>query len=141
MANLDTVFGRMFTDPKTEDGVCSKLVEHLSFYFISCRSRSYQHYLMMCTPICVWQSSLVAPDELLYFADVCAGPGGFSEYVLWRRHQQVAAAISRLSSSSSSSSSTSSSKPEPKSEPKPDVYASLNVCVDRLQRYTPIEEF
>jgi hypothetical protein len=22
--------------------------------------------------------------ELLYFADVCAGPGGFSEYVLWR---------------------------------------------------------
>ncbi|XP_031833970.1 cap methyltransferase 1 isoform X2 [Nomia melanderi] len=24
-------------------------------------------------------------DELLYFADVCAGPGGFSEYVLWRK--------------------------------------------------------
>ncbi|XP_003706538.1 cap methyltransferase 1 [Megachile rotundata] len=24
-------------------------------------------------------------NELLYFADVCAGPGGFSEYVLWRR--------------------------------------------------------
>ncbi|XP_062267285.1 cap-specific mRNA (nucleoside-2'-O-)-methyltransferase 1 isoform X1 [Platichthys flesus] len=23
--------------------------------------------------------------ELLYFADVCAGPGGFSEYILWRR--------------------------------------------------------
>ncbi|CAM4677030.1 unnamed protein product [Leuciscus chuanchicus] len=23
--------------------------------------------------------------ELLYFGDVCAGPGGFSEYVLWRR--------------------------------------------------------
>ena len=22
---------------------------------------------------------------LLYFADVCAGPGGFSEYVLWRK--------------------------------------------------------
>ncbi|GFN74585.1 Cap-specific mRNA (nucleoside-2'-o-)-methyltransferase 1 [Plakobranchus ocellatus] len=27
---------------------------------------------------------LVGPDELLYFADICAGPGGFSEYVLWR---------------------------------------------------------
>ncbi|KAI8784467.1 cap-specific mRNA (nucleoside-2-O-)-methyltransferase 1 [Biomphalaria glabrata] len=27
---------------------------------------------------------LVSPNELLYFADVCAGPGGFSEYVLWR---------------------------------------------------------
>ncbi|KAM9778051.1 cap-specific mRNA (nucleoside-2'-O-)-methyltransferase 1 isoform X2 [Syngnathus typhle] len=24
-------------------------------------------------------------NELLYFGDVCAGPGGFSEYVLWRR--------------------------------------------------------
>lgn len=23
-------------------------------------------------------------EDLLYFADVCAGPGGFSEYVLWR---------------------------------------------------------
>lgn len=29
--------------------------------------------------------SLVGENELLYFADVCAGPGGFSEYVLWRR--------------------------------------------------------
>ncbi|KAK3860428.1 hypothetical protein Pcinc_033526 [Petrolisthes cinctipes] len=29
--------------------------------------------------------SLVKPNELLYFADVCAAPGGFSEYVLWRR--------------------------------------------------------
>nr|CAB3231947.1 cap-specific mRNA (nucleoside-2'-O-)-methyltransferase 1 [Phallusia mammillata] len=25
------------------------------------------------------------PNQLLYFADVCAGPGGFSEYVLWRK--------------------------------------------------------
>lgn len=24
-------------------------------------------------------------SSLLYFADVCAGPGGFSEYVLWRK--------------------------------------------------------
>eukprot|EP00040_Diaphanoeca_grandis_P026523 m.148749 g.148749 ORF g.148749 m.148749 type:complete len:786 (-) comp30618_c0_seq1:317-2674(-) len=24
-------------------------------------------------------------DELLYFADICAGPGGFSEYVMWRK--------------------------------------------------------
>lgn len=28
--------------------------------------------------------SLVQSDEVLHFADVCAGPGGFSEYVLWR---------------------------------------------------------
>ena len=24
-------------------------------------------------------------DDLWYFADVCAGPGGFSEYLLWRK--------------------------------------------------------
>ncbi|XP_018650618.1 hypothetical protein Smp_122730 [Schistosoma mansoni] len=24
-------------------------------------------------------------DDILYFADICAGPGGFSEYTLWRR--------------------------------------------------------
>ncbi|KAI0211494.1 Cap-specific mRNA (nucleoside-2'-O-)-methyltransferase 1 [Lamellibrachia satsuma] len=28
---------------------------------------------------------IVGPNELFYFADVCAGPGGFSEYVLWRK--------------------------------------------------------
>lgn len=25
------------------------------------------------------------PYSLFYFADVCAGPGGFSEYMLWRK--------------------------------------------------------
>jgi len=29
--------------------------------------------------------SVVSPHELLYFADICAGPGGFSEYILWRK--------------------------------------------------------
>ncbi|XP_046632106.1 cap-specific mRNA (nucleoside-2'-O-)-methyltransferase 1-like isoform X1 [Daphnia pulicaria] len=28
---------------------------------------------------------VLGPNELLYFADVCAGPGGFSEYILWRK--------------------------------------------------------
>ncbi|CAB3378212.1 Hypothetical predicted protein [Cloeon dipterum] len=28
-------------------------------------------------------------DQLLYFADICAGPGGFSEYVLWRKRWQA----------------------------------------------------
>jgi len=32
-------------------------------------------------------SSLVEEGEPLYFADVAAGPGGFTEYVLWRRLQ------------------------------------------------------
>lgn len=50
MANMDSLFDFMFTNPVSEDG----------------------------TP-------LVKEHELLYFADVCAGPGGFSEYVLWRK--------------------------------------------------------
>ena len=28
---------------------------------------------------------ILRENSLLYFADVCAGPGGFSEYVLWRK--------------------------------------------------------
>lgn len=28
----------------------------------------------------------MGPNDLLYFCDVCAGPGGFSEYVLWRKN-------------------------------------------------------
>ncbi|CAF2555162.1 unnamed protein product [Rotaria sp. Silwood2] len=44
MANIDSVFGRMFTDPKTPNN----------------------------------QRPLVHPDEPFYFADICAGPGGFS---------------------------------------------------------------
>ena len=31
------------------------------------------------------QKSLLGPLDVLYFADICAGPGGFSEYVLWRK--------------------------------------------------------
>jgi cap1 methyltransferase len=50
MANMDSRFEMMFTDPKNEDG-----------------------------------QSVLNIRDLLYFADICAGPGGFSEYVLWRK--------------------------------------------------------
>lgn len=32
---------------------------------------------------------VIGEMDLLYFADVCAGPGGFSEYVLWRKNWQA----------------------------------------------------
>jgi len=32
-----------------------------------------------------FQDDAVGPNDLLYFADICAGPGGFSEYILWRK--------------------------------------------------------
>lgn len=41
---------------------------------------------MFTNPIDEHGSSLVREDDLLYFADVCAGPGGFSEYILWRKN-------------------------------------------------------
>lgn len=40
---------------------------------------------MFTNPVDQQGSPLVRPDGLLYFADVCAGPGGFSEYVLFRK--------------------------------------------------------
>ena len=33
--------------------------------------------------------SIIPPEELFYFADICAGPGGFSEYVLWRKNWEA----------------------------------------------------
>lgn len=53
MANMDSMFDVMFTNPLDEDGVS------------------------------------MIKDDLLYFADVCAGPGGFSEYVLYRKQWQA----------------------------------------------------
>lgn len=43
---------------------------------------------MFTSPVDEEGKSLVK-DDLLYFADVCAGPGGFSEYVLYRKQWQA----------------------------------------------------
>ncbi|XP_050074447.1 cap-specific mRNA (nucleoside-2'-O-)-methyltransferase 1 [Anopheles maculipalpis] len=39
---------------------------------------------MLTKPVDRHGKPLVKESDLFYFADVCAGPGGFSEYVLWR---------------------------------------------------------
>uniref|UniRef100_A0A182J3K5 Cap-specific mRNA (nucleoside-2'-O-)-methyltransferase 1 n=1 Tax=Anopheles atroparvus TaxID=41427 RepID=A0A182J3K5_ANOAO len=39
---------------------------------------------MFTKPVDMKGKPIVKDDDLFYFADVCAGPGGFSEYVLWR---------------------------------------------------------
>ncbi|CAF0789150.1 unnamed protein product [Didymodactylos carnosus] len=52
LANIDSVFGWIFSDPQIPNT----------------------------------QKSLVQPSEPFYFVDMCAGPGGFSEYLLWRRN-------------------------------------------------------
>ncbi|CAO1399811.1 unnamed protein product [Diamesa serratosioi] len=40
---------------------------------------------MFTNPIDENGKSLVNEKDLLFFADVCAGPGGFTEYLLWRK--------------------------------------------------------
>lgn len=44
---------------------------------------------MFTEPVDEHGASLVHENDLLYFADVCAGPGGFSEYVLWKKKWQA----------------------------------------------------
>lgn len=39
---------------------------------------------MFTNPVDEYGASLVHENDLLHFADVCAGPGDFSEYVLWK---------------------------------------------------------
>jgi len=74
MANIDAVFDFMFTDPKHPDGVnfFSKTLVYFDFFL---------HFNIF--PI--EKNPVLSSGDLLYFADVCAGPGGFSEYVLWRK--------------------------------------------------------
>lgn len=44
---------------------------------------------MFTNPVDEDGNSLVRDNDLVYFADVCAGPGGFSEYFLWRKKWQA----------------------------------------------------
>ena len=44
---------------------------------------------MFTNPVDEFSNELVRDEDLLYFADVCAGPGGFSEYILWRKGWQA----------------------------------------------------
>ncbi|CAL8111218.1 unnamed protein product [Orchesella dallaii] len=37
-------------------------------------------------PTSASKNVVIGPNELFYFADVCAGPGGFSEYILFRKN-------------------------------------------------------
>lgn len=49
----------------------------------------YAMDFMFTNPMTEDGAQVLGPDDLLYFADVCAGPGGFSEYVLWRKGWQA----------------------------------------------------
>lgn len=40
--------------------------------------------------------SAVDKKEILYFADVCAGPGGFSEYILYKKGWRAKGILTHL---------------------------------------------
>lgn len=40
---------------------------------------------MFTKPVDKFGNSMIGENDLLYFADVCAGPGGFTEYILWKK--------------------------------------------------------
>ncbi len=73
MANIDTAFNFMFTDPKDSLGV-SWLLEKMPFFE---ELNLFVHHW--------FKKSKIEDEEPLYFCDICSGPGGFSEYVLWRK--------------------------------------------------------
>ena len=83
MANLDAVFDFMFTEPKFSDGVRAHTTRNSSFLLLL--------FLFLCVYLSLTKNKTrlktpkVDKNEPLYFCDVCAGPGGFSEYVLWRK--------------------------------------------------------
>lgn len=80
MSNIDHCFDNMFTNPKDQGGVSHFRTEG------SAQTGPFEQMLRLDPMSCV-QNALTKDNmgELLYFGDVCAGPGGFSEYILWKR--------------------------------------------------------
>lgn len=88
MANIDAILDFCLTEP-------SKLLKGGS-KIAGAEGGSIHHPLASCNVTAIdlcgsltetWKKNepVVGKDELFYFSDVCAGPGGFSEYVLWRK--------------------------------------------------------
>ena len=50
---------------------------------------SFVVLIMTYGTLVLFEGDVIGPSDLLYFADLCAGPGGFSEYVLWRKGWQA----------------------------------------------------
>lgn len=44
---------------------------------------------MFSDPVDKLNQSLIQPNEIMYFVDICGAPGGFSDYLLWRRDWQT----------------------------------------------------
>lgn len=71
MANLDRIYDWLLTSEKPEN-IEIKNPMNVEIKNEKCR-------------IAVPGKNTDRTSPLFYFADICAGPGGFTEYVLWRK--------------------------------------------------------
>ena len=53
----------------------------VSFYIVWCMVYVIVNNGRVCVTL---QRSVLGGNELMFFADICAGPGGFTEYMLYR---------------------------------------------------------
>jgi len=104
MANLDKIFGwrlswefvdksRLAKNPLEKEKQRENVDRLITYLFPCLRKMSVRKkflyekfYFLFCKISYFYKNiSLYRQRSLFYFADVCAGPGGFSEYMLWRK--------------------------------------------------------
>jgi len=104
MANLDKIFGwrlswefvdksRLAKNPLEKEKQRENVDRLITYLFPCLRKMSARKkflyekfYFLFCKISYFYKNiSLLRQRSLFYFADVCAGPGGFSEYMLWRK--------------------------------------------------------
>ncbi|MCP9263234.1 hypothetical protein DINM_006572 [Dirofilaria immitis] len=71
MANLDRIYDWLLTGEKPEN------IEIKNPITVDIRNEKYR--------VAIQGKNIDRLSTLFYFADICAGPGGFTEYVLWRK--------------------------------------------------------
>lgn len=71
MANLDRIYNWLLTNEKLEN------IEIKNPTKVEVRNEKYR--------VVIPGKNTDRTLPLFYFADICAGPGGFTEYVLWRK--------------------------------------------------------
>ncbi|VDK62930.1 unnamed protein product [Onchocerca ochengi] len=71
MANLDRIYDWLLTGEKLEN------IEIKNPMTVEIKNEKYR--------VAVPGKNTDRSSALFYFADICAGPGGFTEYVLWRK--------------------------------------------------------
>ena len=89
--NCKTIFDRLEADELVKARTRSNPFETIRAGFFLNRAAMKMANMdavfdfMFTRPVDEQGHALVEENEPLFFADVCAGPGGFSEYVLWKK--------------------------------------------------------